>query len=487
MPSVNIREIDRTGNEALTYIENMALISGVKIEVYDEKGELVSLDGEYASLASFKARITEIFEILDNTVFESGEEAETNEKLRKIIHLFLKDKGLAMAYMSLSNGLPIQYLGLYDLDFEENLDSGEESDVQPKFDFTEKGVSNLVNIFEEFTDRGKYDFKFITAPYIDVNTKDEDKASFITSLNRIVTKVAGDRGDAYALCYAPSYLKKSSLIDQWVSTDKNKTFYGANIERPAVTWSATESYEQYGSYGAMFSPNFATTYTVSYKIYRNKEIENISYTFEKDVFPAYLDYLVCYGTFVKNNPSWFAISGSNAGATPLATLIPLNKYGDSDVAIFQPREAGLNDKNVKHIGVNTITSIRPFGYILWGNRTMHPLNKPIMNNALAVQLVASDFLNIRSLCCDLKKTIYRAGRKYSFSPNTDVLWFNFKSEISPLLDRMKTNQGIRNYKIVKVTTLKKAVLAARVIISPIEAVEDFDITVELTDSVQVNG
>lgn len=511
MPSVNIREIDRTGNEAITYIENMALISGVKIEVYNSDKELVSLDGEYQSLASFKSRVTEIFDILDSTVFESGEEEyeEVNNKLRNIMYLFIKDKGFAMAYLTLSKGLPVQYFGLYDLKYDTDLDSGDESDVEPDFTFdinpAEPGeespyanmLNDITNKFEEFSDRGKYDFKFISAPYIDINSKqgpyinDDEKRpvrdSFVNSLNRIVTKVAGDRGDAIALGYAPSYFKKSTEIDSWMNTDSNKKFYSANIERPAVTWSATESYEQYGSYGGTTTPNFITSFTVAVKLIVDGKVKNVSYDFVRDVFPGYLDYLVCYGEFVKANPSWFAIAGSNSGTTSLSPFVPLNKYGDSDVAIFQPREAGINDKNVNHIALNTITNIRPFGYILWGNRTMHPLNKPITNNSLAVQLVASDFLNIRSLCCDLKKTIYRAGRKYSFSPNTDTLWFNFKSEITPLLDRMKTNQGIRSYQIVKVNTLKKAVLAARVIISPIEAVEDFDITVELTDSVQING
>lgn len=116
---------------------------------------------------------------------------------------------------------------------------------------------------------------------------------------------------------------------------------------------------------------------------------------------------------------------------------------------------------------------------------MHPLSVPLTSNSDAIQLVASDFLNIRSLCCDLKKTIYRAARRYTFDPNTDTLWINFKSAITPLLERMKSNQGIRDYQFVKVPTTKKALLAARIIITPIEAVEDFDVTVVLDDSIEV--
>jgi hypothetical protein len=47
---------------------------------------------------------------------------------------------------------------------------------------------------------------------------------------------------------------------------------------------------------------------------------------------------------------------------------------------------------------------------------------------------------------------------------------------------MKADQGIRDYKIVKETTDKKATLKAKIRIIPIEAVEDFDLTVYHEDS-----
>jgi hypothetical protein len=49
---------------------------------------------------------------------------------------------------------------------------------------------------------------------------------------------------------------------------------------------------------------------------------------------------------------------------------------------------------------------------------------------------------------------------------------------------MKANQGIRDYAIEKVPTNLKGVLAAKVRIVPIEAVEDFEITVSLEDSLE---
>ena len=47
---------------------------------------------------------------------------------------------------------------------------------------------------------------------------------------------------------------------------------------------------------------------------------------------------------------------------------------------------------------------------------------------------------------------------------------------------MKADQGISGYRISKVATNKKALLVAKIRIVPIEAVEDFDISVYLEDS-----
>jgi hypothetical protein len=52
-----------------------------------------------------------------------------------------------------------------------------------------------------------------------------------------------------------------------------------------------------------------------------------------------------------------------------------------------------------------------------------------------------------------------------------------------MLEDMKADQGISDYKIIKVKNPRKAFLSAIVRIVPIEAVEDFDISVYLEDSI----
>ncbi len=73
-----------------------------------------------------------------------------------------------------------------------------------------------------------------------------------------------------------------------------------------------------------------------------------------------------------------------------------------------------------------------------------------------------------------------------FEQNSDRLWFNFKSQIVKLLDTMQTGQGIRGYRIIKQTPDSKAQIKALIRIIPMEAVEKFDLTVELSDTLDVS-
>jgi hypothetical protein len=97
-------------------------------------------------------------------------------------------------------------------------------------------------------------------------------------------------------------------------------------------------------------------------------------------------------------------------------------------------------------------------------------------------LLFHHFLNIRQLCTTIKKQLYVACRQFTFDPNSDLLWINFVNAIKPTLEKMRADQGIKGYKITKVANNKKALLTARIRIVPIEAVEDFDISIYLEDS-----
>lgn len=292
---------------------------------------------------------------------------------------------------------------------------------------------------DKYSDKGVYDIRFITSG-----------GTTSKAIAEAMIKIAAKRGDCIALVDIPDKNESSQAID---TADEIKGW----IETLVVDDVERENGESENAfkYAACFAPK------ISFK--DGKE------------FPGSFAYLSCFAKHVQNFPEWFAMAGSVRGAIPFENVTTSLDFGDAANAVLQDR------KTDGYKAVNTICNIRPYGNIVWGNRTLYPVTK----DGESLGLVASNFLNIRNLCCSIKKTLYRASRRFTFEPNSDVLWTNFKNAIIPLLEEMKNGQGIRGYEIVKEPTSEKATLKARIVISPIEAVEDFDLTVELNDSVAV--
>lgn len=180
--------------------------------------------------------------------------------------------------------------------------------------------------------------------------------------------------------------------------------------------------------------------------------------------PGSFAYLISYANSVKTYADWLAIAGVARGIIPNCQGINSFHVLTNSIAEAYQAKTGIS--------INPITYIRGYGYALWGNRTL------LNNNGLT----ASSFLNLRSLVCDVKKTVYAACRRYMFEQNNDVLWVSFKSAIAPTLEKMVAGYGIESYKIVKLPTREKAKIVAEIILTPIYAVEDFEVTIVLTDS-----
>ena len=190
--------------------------------------------------------------------------------------------------------------------------------------------------------------------------------------------------------------------------------------------------------------------------------------------PCSLHFLLCAAKAQENYAEWYAAAGYTRGIANKTIKYTTYNFGDLVINTLAPREPN------SYIGdngraINLILNERG-SYYLWGNRTAASLDK----NGLKF----SHFLNIRQLCTTLKQVIWEASRRFTFDPNSDVLWINFVNAVRPTLERMKGDQGIAGYRISKVETTEKAVLKAIIRIVPIEAVEDFDISIYLEDNVE---
>lgn len=193
--------------------------------------------------------------------------------------------------------------------------------------------------------------------------------------------------------------------------------------------------------------------------------------------PAAFGYLMAFANSVRTNANWFAASGIIRGVIP--NLVDV-KYDVTDAQMeimqdgpFEGTDTGDRDTCWK---VNPIMRMGTYGIRLWGNRVIAS-----GSNRGVPKLTFSDFLNVRMLLCDLKKQIYHAALRTTFEPNDDLTWVNFKSLCSRLLDQMQSGRGINWYSWRRVDVEEKATIKAVLTIKPIEAVEYFDITINLSD------
>lgn len=186
--------------------------------------------------------------------------------------------------------------------------------------------------------------------------------------------------------------------------------------------------------------------------------------------PGSYAYLSALGQSIQTNANWLAVAGAARGSIP-------NLDGKKPFNLEKKLTNTIAEKEYQNrdgVSINAITNINPFGYRIWGNRTLK-------NNSFEGDLTATSFLNIRNLVSDVKKVVYQACKKHTFEQNNDLLWTNFKAYIEPTLERMRTGAGISGYKIIKGTTTEKAKLVATIKLFPIYAVEDFEVTVVMED------
>jgi len=200
--------------------------------------------------------------------------------------------------------------------------------------------------------------------------------------------------------------------------------------------------------------------------------------------PASFGYLLAYARSIQSNPLWKAVAGVFRGRIPELEDVVYN-LTSAECDDLQARASELDGEGDNgDFAVNPIAYRRysgfigGFNYVINGNRTLLTPGED--------GLKATSFLNVRALITEISKTLYDASVTYTFEQNSDVLWVNFKSLITPLLDKMQSGEGIAGYRLDRMRTNKKARLCARLTIVPIEAVEDFELEIYLEDSIDAS-
>ena len=122
---------------------------------------------------------------------------------------------------------------------------------------------------------------------------------------------------------------------------------------------------------------------------------------------------------------WFAPAGLSRGR--------LTKPVDVEVAL------NLGDRDSLYSGGNVINPIVKFaqdGIVIFGQRTAQR------------KASALDRINVRRLLIDLRDTIVTATRQFAFEPNDRFTWDQVVNVVAPLLDEIKRDRGITEFKVV---------------------------------------
>lgn len=273
MPSVNIKEIDKTTANEVDYYDYTILIPGMLGSTHESGGMSVGDEEEFKDQASFKASV--------------GTEAQ--------------DASYTMAYKLLGLGIRVLYVAI----------AGE--------------ASLTAAFYKKYWDKGLYDLRFITSGgYASREIAHE------------VILCAAERGDAEAILDVPNASDGSAL-------DINT--YTASIDPVSVTRSDGTTVEDGMNYASIFAPGITLGDTSH--------------------LPASFDYLSCFASYISRYPVWFAMAGSIRGVCPFTIASVDTEFGDADNAILQAREVSTsNGVTADHIACNTISKIRPYGYIL---------------------------------------------------------------------------------------------------------------------------
>lgn len=393
-----------------------------------------------------KYKITEIdntgntsYDILSNVVYIPGAATKVGDptlcstiaELDKVVNISKDDLSYKLAKHCIQLGMQVLYQGFV-------------------VDENSKSITISSDDWKKLRDKALYNIKFLTTGGYAIPTKD-------------MVACAENRGDCIALVDVASSITQVS--------EMREAIYKESKGEDGKT---TVDIDLRSKYASCFVPWFKASWTDS----------DLG---EDDIIPGSFGYLFAYARSVQSNPSWYAVAGTFRGSIP-ELVSPKQTFTTAEIEILQGRsataEVELDDKG-DNVGfaINPIAYVNGYGYLIWGNRTLID-NKADANTSVGI-LTASSFLNIRNLCNDIKKTLYEAARKYTFEQNSNILWLNFKSEITPLLDKMVSGNGIDAYVVERVETNAKARLAARVSITPINAVEDFELEVYLEDSLEV--
>ncbi len=254
---------------------------------------------------------------------------------------------------------------------------------------------------------------------------------------------AGITGDVLADCIKAAMLGKTSVNIGGTETE---------IIVTTADNAGLVTADDIGKFATLIIPNEIITLTSS--------MGSVTFT-----APAGFAYLMALGTCMGKNQYWLPVANSARGS-----VASLGKP-DLTVTKYHLDQNIILDKET--IAFNGIVKIRPYGNVIWGDRTLLNLTNSVK---------ASGYTSLMLMVCDISKEAYNASVRYTYESNNEVTWLSYKSRITALLDQMVTAGVLQSYDVAKMPADTYNKIVCRITIYPNLPVENFDIYINLENA-----
>lgn len=204
--------------------------------------------------------------------------------------------------------------------------------------------------------------------------------------------------------------------------------------------------------------------------------------------PGTYRFLVNHSMQLRNGyPDWYSTAGDSRGTINDPQLYT-EIVGESLMHEMQNESLPINQQGevseVYTMSVNPIMLFSNAGesgsskYMIYGNKCC--VHGPVANSVSNYL----ELLNVNILACDINRQIKIAASKCMFEPNDDITWANFVNRCGTMLDKMKSSRGLEWYTWTRGAQTIPGVITANLLVKPIEAVDAFEIGVQLTNGQQ---
>ena len=171
----------------------------------------------------------------------------------------------------------------------------------------------------------------------------------------------------------------------------------------------------------------------------------------------------------RNQAPWFAPAGfTRGGLSEGAAGIPV-----LDVS----RRLSSDERDTLYeTNINPVAKFPAEGIVIFGQKTLQQTAS------------ALDRINVRRLMIFLKREISFIASRLLFGPNTSITWDRFLGQATPLLESVKSQFGIEDFRLIldeSTTTpdlIDRNIIYAKLLVKPTRAVEFFAIDFVVTNS-----